>query len=199
MDSFIVIVKTLFRSRIDSRKACAAGVIHDLATKKAEGYWLCKSDDGESGLYDAIWSASQGQIPANMTIGDIDAVLVAIDKSIREIGKELRLSLTSNTLLYDGIEKRLKEQAIENAIIQMQNELVKFYLKCAMHESQAHEFASTAKGMADYLNSLALAPVGWIIRPGPYGKDDAKTIRLEVFAAGSQAEAVWAERIGGNS
>lgn len=195
MDSFIVIVKTLFRSRIDSRKACAAGVIHDLATKKAEGYWLCKSDDGESGLYDAIWSASQGQIPTNMTIGDIDTVLAAIDKGVREIMAELRqcFSLTSNTLLYESIEKQVKDKAIQNAITKMQNELVRFHIKRGMQESQAYQLTHNAKDMADYLNSLDLAPMGWEIKSGPYDKDDID-IRLQIFAVGDRVEAVWARR-----
>lgn len=195
MDSFITIVKTLFHSSVDSRKACAAGIIHDLVTKEAKEYWLCKSDDGESGLYDAIWSASQDQIPANMTIGDIDAILAAIDKNVREIGEELRLLLASNnTFLYENIEKKVKEQTIKNAIVQMQNGLVKFHIKYAMHESRVYELARTAQEMADRLNSLGLAPEGWTIKPGPYDKDD-EAVRLEVFAVGNRAEAVWAERI----
>ena len=197
MDSFIVIVKTLFRSRIDSRKACAAGVIHDLATKKAEGYWLCRSDDGESGLYDALWSASQGKIPTNMTMGDIDTVLAAIDKGVREIMAELRqcFSLTSNTLLYESIEKQVKDKAIQNAITKMQNELVRFHIKRGMQESQAYQLTHNAKDMADYLNSLDLAPMGWEIKSGPYDKDDID-IRLQIFAVGDRVEAVWARRQG---
>ena len=130
-----------------------------------------------------------------MTMGDIDTVLAAIDKGVREIMAELRqcFSLTSNTLLYESIEKQVKDKAIQNAITKMQNELVRFHIRRGMQESQAYQLTHNAKDMADYLNSLDLAPMGWEIKSGPYDKDDID-IRLQIFAVGDRVEAVWARR-----
>jgi len=130
-----------------------------------------------------------------MTMGDIDTVLAAIDKGVREIMAELRqcFSLTSNTLLYESIEKQVKDKAIQDTIAKMQNELVRFHIKQGMQESQAYQLTHNAKDMADYLNSLDLAPMGWEIKSGPYDKDDID-IRLQIFAVGDRVEAVWAQR-----
>jgi len=162
----------------------AAGAVRNIGEHECKQYWAYCSPEGESGLVDAIWQASQGQIPPDMTIGDINLALSALggcrDGTERrgERGGDLFVSAKTS---YD--------------ITQVEDALVRFYMKIHMHETGAYEKAHTAEEMADHLRRLRIEPVGWAIEWGPYGRSKHGT-RLEIYAVEEKgiAEAVWIER-----
>ena len=92
-------------------------------------------------------------------------------------------------------EKTLAFVKTFRAVIQIEDALVRFYMKMHMYETAAYEKAHTAEDMVDHLTRLNVAPIGWPMKWGPYGKCRHDT-RLEAYTVEQKgiAEAVWIER-----
>ena len=131
------------------------------------------------------------------------SILAATNKNMREIDGEYHTHkpakpacsemLLSNIESIKSIEKENKDNTVKNVITKMQNELVLFHMKRSMKAFRAYELVHNARGMADYLNSLNLAPIGWEIKGGPRTREKDSVV-LEHYAVGDRVEAVWIER-----
>ena len=163
----------------------AAGAVRNIGEHECRQYWAYCCPKGESGLLDAIWEASQGRTAAGMTLGDINLALSALGECRHMIGEGEGL-----------VEKALASAKTSCAIGQVEDALVRFYMKTHMYETGAYEKARTAQEMADHLRGLSIEPIGWAIRWGPYGRCRHDT-RLEIYAVEEEAtvEAVWVEKI----
>jgi len=164
----------------------AAGAVHNIGEHECTQYWAYCSPKGGSGLLDAIWEGSQGRTAAGMTLGDVNSALSALGECRDMIGEGKGL-----------VEKALTSAKTSYSITQVEDTLIRFYMKRHMYETSAYEKAHTAQEMADHLKGLNIEPTGWAIRWGPYGRCRHGT-RLEIYAVEEKAtvEAVWVEKMG---